>query len=88
MGLNERSLGLDQCIFNRTCDFGREHRSGVYRSRDRLLPSLQHLIHLPPYTVINQSICLHESRVELPAKEESVWSTNILDDGIEDVESG
>jgi hypothetical protein len=87
MGLNKRSFGLDQGILNRPCDIGWEHGSGIHRSRHRLLPGFQHLVHLPSCIVIHQSICLHERRIELPAEEECIWRTDILDDGIEDIKS-
>lgn len=87
MCLNERGLGLDQGVLNWTCEFRWEHGSRVHRTGHRLFPGLQHLIHLSPNTGINQSICFHEGRVELPTKEQGIWRADILDDGIEDVES-
>jgi hypothetical protein len=87
MCLNERSLGLDQSILNRPCEFSGKDGSGIHGTGDRFLPRFQHLVHLPPRTSINQSIGLHESLVELSPKEQGVWCADILDDGIEDIES-
>jgi hypothetical protein len=87
MRLNEGGFGLDQGILNWACDLSRKHWPRIHRAGNRFLPGFQHLVHLPPYTVIDQSICLHEGLVELSTKEQSVWCADILDDGIEDIES-
>lgn len=87
MRLNEGGFGLDQGILYWARDLSRKHWSRIHRAGYRLLPGLQHLVHLPPYTVIDQSISLHEGLVELSTEEQSVWCADILDDGIEDIES-
>jgi len=87
VSLNVGRFGLDQGIFDRACDFRGEYGSCIHRAWDWFFPSLEHLVHLPSYIVVDKGICLHKGRIKLTTKEEGIWRANILDNGIEDVES-
>lgn len=85
VSLKSLRTGLDQGVFDGPHDIRRKYRSSVDGSGHRLFPCLQHLIHLAPGSVVNQCIGIHEDLVQLPAEEEGIWCSNILDDGIKNV---
>lgn len=55
-----RSPNLDQGVLDGLDNVGRKHGSGVNGTRDRLLPRLQHLIHLAARLGIDGRIGTHE----------------------------
>lgn len=86
LGLHSRCSCLDQGVFNWTSDIRWEDRACIHRTRYRLFPSLQHLVHLSPDAIVHQCISFHEGRVKLATEKEGIGGTDIFDDGIEDVE--
>ena len=63
LSLYSRGSRFDKRIFNRSCHIWRKHWSCIYRSRNWLLPSLQHLFHFSPSAIVDQYVCLHKCRV-------------------------
>jgi hypothetical protein len=60
LSLKCRGPNLDQGVFDGLDNVGRKHGSGVNGTRDRLLPRLQHLIHLAAGLGIDCCIGTHE----------------------------
>jgi hypothetical protein len=85
VGLKSCRPGLDQSVLDRTHNIRWKHRPGINRTGHRLLPRLQHLIHLAPGRMVDERVGIHEDLIELPAKEQGVRSSNILDDGVQNV---
>lgn len=86
--LQSGSACLDQGTLDVTSDVGREHRPRIQRARYRLLPRFQHLIQFATSLRIDQRICVHEGLIHVASQKQGVWSPNILDDGINYIQSG
>ena len=80
--LQSRSACFDESTLDVACNVGREDWACVQGAWGRLLPCVEHLIQLPPSVSINQSINIHKCLVHVPAKEEGVGASDVLNDGI------
>lgn len=77
-----------QGVFYRTDQVGREDGSRVHRSRNRLLPRLEHLFHPLACGIVDDRVGFHEGFKEVSAEIQRIWRANILHDRVEDVECG
>ena len=49
---------------------------------------MEHLVQFLTYCGIDKGVCIHESRIKITAEEKGIRRANILDDRIEEIESG
>lgn len=83
-----RGLRFDEGVLNGTNGFKGKDRSVIQRTWHRFLPSLQHGLHAASGHGIDQSVRFHKCAVEVAAEVDSVWSSHVLDDTIQDIEGG
>ena len=84
--LNRSGTCLDQRILNWSSHFNRKDRSRVHRARDGFLPGLQHLLQFLPDGSVHESVGIHVGLVQIPAEEKGIWGSDVLNDGIENVQ--
>lgn len=85
LGLECVGPRLDEGVLNGADNIRRKDRPRVDGARHRLLPCLEHLIHLPPRGHIDGRVGVHEGLIELATKEQRVRSADILDDRVKNV---
>lgn len=78
---------FDQGVLDVSSDVGGENRARIQGSWHRLLPRPEHLIELATCLLVNQGVRIHEGLIHIPAQEESVRGSNVLDDGIDYIQS-
>jgi hypothetical protein len=76
---------LEESILDGPDDIRRKHRSCVDGSWDRLLPRLEHFVHLPSRGVVHHSVGIHKSLIQATTKEKCVWSADVLDYRIKNI---
>lgn len=75
--------GLDEGALDIPSDFGREDRARVQRTRDRLLPRLQHLVQLATSLSIDQGVRIHKGLIHVSPQKQRIRGPDILDDGVD-----
>jgi len=85
--LLNRRAHLCEGVFDVACDICWKDGARVHGLRHWHLPGPQQAFHSLSGVLIHDEICIHESLVHIATKIDSVWGPNILDDGIEYVQS-
>ena len=78
----ERRLRPDQGVRDGTRDFYREDWSTIQRANDRLLPCLQHALHLLPRVFIHQRVRIYKRTVQLVPKVDRIWRAHVFHDRV------
>ena len=74
-----------QSVVDPPGDIYGEDGAGVNGARDRVLPSVKHLIKLLAQGAVRGAVGVHEDIVQLVTQEEGVWRADVLGDGVQDV---
>lgn len=77
---------LSQCVFDVLRHIGLEHWTRIHGLGYRHLPRLQQAFHTLAGALIHDKIGLHEGLVQISADIDSIWGSDILDNGIKHVE--
>jgi hypothetical protein len=87
LGLQSDSTNFDEGILNVTGYLRLEDWAGIHRFRYRLLPRLQQAIHCSAVSRVHDHVRIHEGAIEVAAEINRIGSADVLDYGIEHVES-
>lgn len=78
---------FDQGALDVASDIWREDWARIQRARHGLLPRPEHLIELATCLLVDQGVRIHEGLIHVPSQKERVGGSNILDDGIDYIQS-
>ena len=81
-----QSSSLDECSLDLLGYVGTEDRSGVNGTWNRTFPGSQHLVQLLPGLRFYQRVGIHKYTVKTTAKEQRIRSSNVLGNGVHDVQ--
>lgn len=81
--LHGSCLCPQQSRLNWSYGLNREHRPGIDRTRNAVLPSLQHAFHITSCVAVDQGVGVHKSAEEAATQIHSIRCSNVLHNAIQ-----